>query len=357
VWSKISSCTGCGIKLQSESPNSPGFIPSQTEGKSLCKRCYRLTHYGELAPTPLSQEVELKLAKNAISHSQLVLMLIDPIDFAGTLSPELIRLAQGKLAVVLTKMDLLPPIAKTQEVVAWCREELSRRGARAQAIFPISSKNGMGISRLSSFLRKRAPSRTAIVGVTNVGKSALLERLLPQAAPKPTISTLAGTTLDLNSRPYHGGQILDTPGLTPEGRMDAHLCPSCQTKLIPSSPISSMLYELDRGGALLFGSLGCLINHDQTVLQVYVPGSINIHRTNAEKAPALLAEAPRWLGGSCAKCPPKKWEEQEFTLEPLEDLAIAGLGWVSVRRMPTTVQAILPQGIRTQVRSAMLQKR
>lgn len=267
MWSKITRCIGCGIQLQSEAPDSPGFIPSQAGGKNLCQRCYRLSHYGELKATPLSREDELRLAQDAISRAELVLMLLDPIDFAGTLLPEL-KLAQGKLAVVLTKMDLLPPIAKSHEVVTWAKNELAKAGFQPLAIFPVSSKTGLGIPKLLSFLQKRKPSRLALVGATNVGKSALLERLLPSDAPKPTISNLAGTTLGLNIRPWKEGKILDTPGLTPAGRMDSYLCASCQTKLIPASPINSKLYELEPGQALMFGSLGCVINSGEaTVLQ------------------------------------------------------------------------------------------
>lgn len=284
-------------------------------------------------------------------------MLLDPIDFAGTLLPEL-KLAQGKLAVVLTKMDLLPPIAKSHEVVTWAKNELAKAGFQPLAIFPVSSKTGLGIPKLLSFLQKRKPSRLALVGATNVGKSALLERLLPSDAPKPTISNLAGTTLGLNIRPWKEGKILDTPGLTPAGRMDSYLCASCQTKLIPASPINSKLYELEPGQALMFGSLGCVINSGEaTVLQAYVPGSINLHRTTAEKAQILLAEKPKWLGGNCPQCPKFPWEEKKLTFEPLQDLAIAGLGWISVRSSPARLQVILPQGIRIQIRDALLQKR
>jgi ribosome biogenesis GTPase A len=357
VWSKISRCIGCGIELQSTSPASLGFIPPQVEDKKICQRCYRLSHYGELSATPLTAEDELRLARFAISKAELVLLLLDPIDFLGTFLPELMKLAEGKLAVVLTKMDLLPPIAKNHEVKAWVQDQLAKELFKPLAIFPVSSKTGMGIPKLISFLYKRNPTCIALVGATNVGKSALLERLLPQDAPRPTVSTLAGTTLGINVRPWNSGQILDTPGLTPKGRMDKYLCTSCQTKA-PASPINSKLYELAPGQALMFGSLGCVINSgDDTVLQAYLPGSIKLHRTTAEKGKLLLAEKPKWLGGHCGKCPSISWQEQQFALEPFEDLAIAGLGWLSVRRSPSKLTLILPQGIRVQVREALFQKR
>lgn len=287
-----------------------------------------------------------------------MLGLIDPLDFAGTFVPELFQLAQGKLALVLTKMDLLPPIAKEQEIVAWCRQELAAFDLSPLAIFPLSNKNGEGIPRLLKFLEKNTFTKVALIGATNVGKSALLGRLLPHSAPKPTVSTLAGTTLGVTSRKLGRSLLLDTPGVTPQGRLDNYLCPKCQSELIPAGPIKSKLYELDPGQSLLFGTFGSITNLEETtVVQVYLPGSVTLHRTTREKAMELLEERPKWLGGACSACLEPARESKRVSLAPLEDLAIAGLGWLSLRRAGSTFEVILPQGSKIQVRDAMLQKR
>ena len=311
-----------------------------------------------MASNSLSRETELSLAAEAIGKAQLVLVLLDPIDFAGTLVPELFRKAKGKAAVVLTKMDLLPPIARHHEVVAWVKEELGRKGIEPVRIFPVSSKNGQGIPELLSFLEKRKAEEIALVGATNVGKSALLARLLPNDAQEPTISNLKGTTQGLNIRKWEHGKLIDTPGITPLGRLDQFICPRCQVELIPADPIKSRLYQLASGQALLFGALGYVENlENETVLQVYVPGSVILHRTTGEKAQKLLAAKPHWLSGSSCKCPTGAWETREVSVQPLEDLAIAGLGWLSVRRAPASLRLVLPQGVQIQVRNALLQKR
>lgn len=42
------SCLGCGLPLQNEDPNLPGYTPkSDFDEHSLCQRCFRLKHYGE----------------------------------------------------------------------------------------------------------------------------------------------------------------------------------------------------------------------------------------------------------------------------------------------------------------------
>ena len=42
-------CFGCGSVLQCDNELLPGFIPkSKIESANYCKRCFRLTHYGDI---------------------------------------------------------------------------------------------------------------------------------------------------------------------------------------------------------------------------------------------------------------------------------------------------------------------
>ena len=48
-------CFGCGSVLQCENELSPGYIPeNKLNDSKYCKRCFRLTHYGEIS----SNEIE-----------------------------------------------------------------------------------------------------------------------------------------------------------------------------------------------------------------------------------------------------------------------------------------------------------
>ena len=42
-------CYGCGSILQSDNELLPGFIPKEKiDNANYCKRCFRLTHYGDI---------------------------------------------------------------------------------------------------------------------------------------------------------------------------------------------------------------------------------------------------------------------------------------------------------------------
>ena len=54
-------CFGCGSILQCENDLNPGFIPSnKIDNANYCKRCFRLTHYGEISNNELEKSTKNK---------------------------------------------------------------------------------------------------------------------------------------------------------------------------------------------------------------------------------------------------------------------------------------------------------
>ncbi|HAA83013.1 MAG TPA: ribosome biogenesis GTPase YqeH, partial [Thermotoga naphthophila] len=49
-----------------------------------------------------------------------------------------------------------------------------------------------------------------------------------------------------------------------------------------------------------------------------------------------------------------KWKRETFTLKEGEELAVAGLGWMSVRRGPFTVEVTVPDSVKLVVREALV---
>ncbi|HEX3047385.1 MAG TPA: hypothetical protein VHY08_21720, partial [Bacillota bacterium] len=69
-------------------------------------------------------------------------------------------------------------------------------------------------------------------------------------------------------------------------------------------------------------------------------------------------ENPAWLSKVCNGCFKKfEWREIEIKLAPNMDFAVAGLGWVSLRNVATSFKVILPEGLRWEVRPALVGKR
>ena len=52
-----------------------------------------------------------------------------------------------------------------------------------------------------------------------------------------------------------------------------------------------------------------------------------------------------------------EFETKVFTINTNEDVAIAGLGWINVKRGPLKIEITLPKGVKLIVRSSMFNKK
>nr|KAJ3421308.1 hypothetical protein HK105_003931 [Polyrhizophydium stewartii] len=212
-------CPGCGSKLQTRSPDEKGYIPESaleqrtmiepeeivrlrssksplTPGQvkmlldyadpkrliPICQRCHNLRHHNEapepeVAKTDNSQFKELKAQSGG-----LVVVVVDAFSLPSTLLPQLHEMLGFKKMIIA--------INRTRNTL----------GKHAVEIVPVSAKTGYGIDNLlAAIARHRNRNEDVItVGVTNVGKSALINSIIQKSGNEPflTSSTLPGTTMN-----------------------------------------------------------------------------------------------------------------------------------------------------------------
>ena len=243
-------CSGCGVTLQSRDPAAPGFIPAEKAGAApLCRRCYRLLHYGSFEGAETGADLP-GLVRAVAGKADLSLLVADFFDLEGSLAPDWPSLLSQRIILLVNKGDLLPPRTSRQEVAAWTEALWAKSfpGHDLAAVKTVSAiERGFspegGIS-LRSFALPPG-GKVVIAGVTNSGKSSLLRRLLeagtgnqgsrgkqgrqgkqegrtPARAPVgPTISAYPGTTQAVTTwvLEKYGVELFDTPGLVNETRM------------------------------------------------------------------------------------------------------------------------------------------
>ncbi len=398
-------CPGCGAPFQTDNPAGPGYVPREVlekGGKDLiCRRCFRLANYAEETPIDLRNERYVEAVRAAVKNADVVWLLVDIIDFAGTWLPEFRELCEGKpVLLAVNKVDLLPVRSRYSEVVAWVKKEAAVGNWHPDEVLTVSGQTGYGVAQLagrSHGLAKNArakgpegvghpnaadgPTRVAIVGVTNVGKSTLVRRFLKEygvvASGAPTVSRFRGTTLGKLEREIGEARlvVVDTPGIVPRGRLGDQLCPDCAARLVPTRGLNSKLFELQAGQALMFGGLASVVVeeveggdeggkeastlHPKAVLLVFVSDEVTLHRTTAERWEAVRDEhGGDWLQPPCVSCRDRLssggWERRSFEVLPLQDLALAGLGWVTVRRAPVRLAVNVPAGTLCRIRPALV---
>lgn len=175
-------CIGCGAQIQTTDKDVAGFTPQSALEKGLetgqlyCQRCFRLRHYNEISDVNISDDDFLKLLHSVGESDALVVNVIDIFDFNGSIIPGLPRFISGNdVLLVGNKQDILPKSVKTGKVTQWLTERAHEIGMRPVDVVLTSAQNKQAIKDLIEKIEQYRKGRDVyVVGVTNVGKSTLI---------------------------------------------------------------------------------------------------------------------------------------------------------------------------------------
>lgn len=366
-------CIGCGIGLQCEFPNREGYLQAKvlTENRAehFCERCFKIKNYGKDIPVTFSKEDYQKEVAIGADSAELALAVFDIIDFEGSFDTEILDILREKESIIIVnKLDLIPEDKHPSEVAHWVKGRLAEEGIAPLDIAIISTKNGYGVNGIHRKITHFYPKGVEVVvlGVTNVGKSSLINKLL--GSKVVTVSKYPGTTLKVNRHLIPNSKItlIDTPGLIPEGRISDLVCGECNLKVIPSGEISRKTYKLEAGRVLFVGGLidfkVIKIVDVKPIFSLYASKNVNFLETNEEKQKEYhITERVDIFGIPCEKCVESykklKMKKEIVTLEAGEELAFKGLGWLTVKRGPLVIEVNLPMSIDLIVRKAFIRPR
>jgi len=361
-------CQGCGSVIQTEHPNEAGYAPVSALEKDviLCKRCFRLKHYNEIQDVAITDADFLKMVSSIRDRNGLIVHIIDVFDVDGTLLSNLPRITgDNPIILVGNKLDLLPKSTNENKLKQWLRHEASQLGIKIKDVVLISSVKGKGIDELKQKIEAhRSGKDVFIVGVTNVGKSTFINRLIKESTGEEdaiTTSYFPGTTLGFIEIPLDEDSFLvDTPGIVNKQQM-AHYVSEKELKMItPKKEIKARVYQLQEQQTLYIGGLVRLdfIKGEKQSFVCYFSNDLTIHRTKLENADELYRKHAGEL-----LSPPYKEQLEDFP--PLTahsfkiekgkvDIVFPGLGWISVQGEGATVAAHSPKGVSVTTRKSFL---
>ena len=181
-------CIGCGSIIQTEDPNGLGYTPKSAlekgkeTGELYCQRCFRLRHYNEIAPVSLTDDDFLRLLNQIRDANALIVYVVDVFDFNGSLIPGLHRfVGDNPVLLVGNKEDLLPRSLRRPKLTDWIRQQANIAGLRPIDTVLVSAKKNHQIDHLLDVIEKYRHNRDVyVVGVTNVGKSTLINQIIKQ---------------------------------------------------------------------------------------------------------------------------------------------------------------------------------
>jgi len=365
-------CAGCGVPLQDVDPGIEGYVPPEklAEGGPLfCRRCFKITHYGEYHPFEVTPEQYREEVDAALKKAGVVLAIFDIADFEGSFAPEILDILRERDAiVVINKIDLLAREKHPSKLSAWVGKRLAEEGVVPLDTAFTSTKTGYGVSGIYKRLKTRFPDgvTAAVLGVTNTGKSSIINRLTGQK--RITVSKYPGTTRKAikTSITDIKATILDTPGLIARGGFTDLLCAQCVQRLIPSSGLKGTEFKGAEDRMILIERLLWLrpfrVGETKPAFTVWCADTLHVHETGVKKGPELfrgdLPGCRELLPLPCEHCGAdyrkRKFTKLRKTVNPGEDLVIKGLGWIAVRRGPVTLEVCLPADVDVVIRQSLL---
>ena len=352
-------CQGCGAQFQHEDERAYGYLPAGVEvkGTTLCQRCFRIKHYGRDEQGPVSRQEALSAIRAGLAWCDSVVLVVDLIDFDASLPEELLGLLRQKpVLLAVNKVDLLPKQTPIEEAEVWVRRRLKAAGYPGLDVAMVSAVNGFGFAGLAERLEELGP-KILFAGVSNTGKSSVLERLLQmrigggrQSKIKPTVSPYPGTTVNVTRwRCPNGLVFADSPGYVVGSRVSDMVSSQCARKIIPHKRLSSHLYPLTEGDLIYIPGLcgvECL-SRGESVLLGYAGSEVKWSKSSVK-------HIEKWLFEFQGPCTAQAWEKREIKVAPGQDLVISGLGWVSIRKAPAVLRVHYPAGIKISVRPNLI---
>jgi len=201
-----------------------------------------------------------------------------------------------------------------------------------------------------------------VVGVTNVGKSTLINAIIQEITGDKDIITTSrfpGTTLDKIEIPLaDGSHIYDTPGIIHRHQMAHYLSAKNLKYVSPKKEIKPKTYQLNPEQTLFLGGLGRFdfVAGDKQGFTAYFDNELKLHRTKLEGASDFYDKHV----GSLLVPPVGKEKEEfpalvkhEFTIKDKTDIVFSGLGWIRVNDR-AKVAAWAPKGVDVVLRKAII---
>lgn len=293
----------------------------------------------------------------------LIVYVMDLFDMTGSEIAGLPRFVgeNNPILVVGNKVDLLPKLLNQNRLKQWLQTMLKAQGIKPADIFLTSAAHPKNIDALLERVDQLRLDRDVyVVGVTNVGKSTLINQIIKSRTGVQdliTTSRFPGTTLDRIEIPLADGhQLIDTPGIIKREQM-AHVIADKDLKYaLPKKEIKPRTYQLNPEQTLFLGGLARFdfVSGERTAVTAYFENNLNIHRTKLNGADAfynrhvgeLLTPAPLNLTAS-------PLVKREFNIIEKSDLVFAGLGWITV---PAGIKVAgwVPEGVDVLIRKAMI---
>lgn len=205
-------CYGCGVKLQSNSKDNPGYVPlNKADDSVYCMRCFRMIHYGEKNNTNTPKEAK-EIINKINKDNRFVIFLVDFLNINDEVIKIFKSIKKQKMLVV-NKCELIPKHVNREKI----RLYLKNRYDISDTIKLKGGTTSHGAKSILSYLNDERIKEAYIIGMSNSGKSTLINDLIKiegSNVTKTTVTNKANTTVDfIRVKINDNLTLIDSPGV------------------------------------------------------------------------------------------------------------------------------------------------
>ena len=292
-------CLGCGASIQTEDINKAGYIDKDVlakykDGNFYCKRCFDLKHYNKNITLEMDNERYYKNLEAIKKDKGLIVYIVDLLDLDGTIIPNINDLYKSdNILLVANKIDLFLNSINKNNIYNYLRRYLKELNIKVKDVFLMSSFNDNDIDDLIEAIKliKKDHQNVYFVGMTNVGKSTILNKIIYKYTNELdliTVSNNVNTTLDNIYIPFDDNSyFVDTPGILNLDSLIYFLDKDSYKAISPKSYIRPKTFQLNKNQSLFIGGFARIDNLDNDGKTSFITNFNNnllIHRTKEENA-------------------------------------------------------------------------
>lgn len=348
-------CSGCGAIIQSNDSLAPGYIDKEVlekhkDGNFYCKRCFDLKHYNKNVILKMDNDKYLENLEKIKKDKGLIVYIVDLFDLDGTILANINDIYKSdNILLVANKVDLFLNSINLNNIYNYLRRYLKSRNIKVKDVFLMSSFKNEDIDLLIEEIKKNKDNNQNVyfVGMTNVGKSTILNKIIykyTNEADLITVSNNVNTTLDNIYIPFDDNSyFVDTPGILNDQSMIYYLSKESYKAITPRSYIRPKTFQLNKDQSLFvagFLRIDYLGKEDDGFKEkasfiTNFNNSLLIHRTKEENADAFYEKHKDDIlkypdSDERLKLGELRSEIIEVTKDTKIDLAIFGIGFISI---------------------------
>ena len=303
----MSKCIGCGVELQNVNPYKDGYVEDMDY--VLCERCFIIKNYGQNKVVKKSNVDYMNIIGNIRDNDVVVYvssLLTLNLDFVDKFK---------RVILVLTKRDLLPKSIKDGKIVNY----IKKRYSNIEDIIVVSAYKKFNLDQLYNKLTDYKNRDIYFVGITNSGKSTLINEMIKSYNGYKgdiTMSNYPSTTLGVLDVNIGDIDVKDTPGIVIENSIINYLDNKNIKKVNSKKEIKPITIQIENTGAVLIDELIRLeYETEKASMTFYVSNNLKVDGISM-KNPRLAEQYIR-----------------KYVIEDNQDLVIEDIGFVKFTKM------------------------